>query len=86
MIKTYVVKDPAGLHARPASLLVKCASNYEDECYLNYKEKRATLKSLLLIMSMGVPNKAEFSIEIIGEHAEEIHKEMEKILLQHEVI
>ncbi|TKI67665.1 HPr family phosphocarrier protein [Lysinibacillus mangiferihumi] len=45
--KKFNVIDKAGVHARPASILVSVASHYESQIKIIYKEKTANLKSIL---------------------------------------
>jgi len=61
------VTDPAGLHARPASLLVKEASKFKSDVELEVGEKKTTLKSILGIMSLGVKVDTDIKIHIDGE-------------------
>ncbi len=86
MIKTYVVKDEIGLHARPASLLVKEATKHNNPINIIYKEKKMTLKSIMAVMSLGVPYGEEFSIEVEGDNAEEIFAGFQTILEENKVI
>ncbi len=86
MVKTYKVVDEAGLHARPASLIVGQVSKYPDEAFILFNDKKLTLKSILAIMSLGVPYGQEFSIEVIGENELELFGKIEHILIDHKVI
>ena len=86
MIKTYTVVDEAGLHARPASLLVQVATKYNDDVYVIFKEKKLTLKSIMAVMSLGIPEGANFSIEVIGENETVIFEKLEEVLTVHKVI
>lgn len=49
-----VVKDVAGLHARPASLLVKSAKKFDADVFLEYNSKKANAKSIMALMKLGV--------------------------------
>ena len=86
MEKTYIVVDEAGLHARPLSLLVQVACKYSDECHILYETKKVTLKSILAAMSLGIPTKAEFTIEVLGDNEQVVHDEMRAVLEEHNVI
>jgi phosphocarrier protein len=86
MVKTYTVVDQSGLHARPASLMVGLVSKYPDEAFILYGDKKLTLKSILAIMSLGVPFGEIFSIEITGENEIELFDKIEQILKEHKVI
>ncbi|MBK5240497.1 MAG: HPr family phosphocarrier protein [Clostridium sp.] len=52
-----MVINPKGLHARPATLLVRKASSFKSDISIEYMGKRANIKSLIGILSLGVgPN------------------------------
>jgi phosphocarrier protein HPr len=55
--KEVMVSNPKGLHARPATLLVRKASSFKSDISIEYMGKRANIKSLIGILSLGVgPN------------------------------
>lgn len=62
---TFVVCDPVGLHARPATILVNQASKFTSDIKLVYNGKEVNLKSIMGVMSLGVPTKA--TVEVIAE-------------------
>ena len=66
---SFVVADPVGLHARPATILVKAATQFQSDIKLVYNGKDVNLKSIMGVMSLGVPTKA--SVEIIAEGEDE---------------
>ena len=52
-----MVSNPQGLHARPATLLVRKAASFKSDIGLEYMGKKANIKSLIGILSLGVgPN------------------------------
>ncbi|HYE82065.1 MAG TPA: HPr family phosphocarrier protein [Clostridia bacterium] len=63
----YSINDPAGLHARPASLLSREAAKYPASISIQYGEKTANLKSIMGIMALGIRSGSKFSIIIEGE-------------------
>ena len=62
---SFVVSDPVGLHARPATILVNQASKFTSNIKLVYNGKEVNLKSIMGVMSLGVPTKA--TVEIVAE-------------------
>lgn len=84
--KKYIIIDPMGLHARPASILTKELNKHKAEARIIYKEKRANLKSIMSIMALGVPSGEEISLEIEGDSENEIIGNLEKILKDNFVI
>lgn len=64
------VKDPVGLHARPASILVQEATKFESEVSISANGKDANLKSIMSVMSLGVKTGEEITIKADGADAE----------------
>lgn len=85
-IKTYTVKSKEGIHARPASLLTKVATKYSDRVDILYKTKKFTLKSIIGVLSLGIPHGETFSIEIEGHNELAIVTEIENVLNEHQII
>lgn len=50
----YIVTEPVGIHARPASVLVKAAASYKSNITIERNGKSADVKRLLALMGMGV--------------------------------
>ena len=53
---TYVVKDPIGIHARPAGLLTKEAKIFQSAITLTKGEDTVDCLKLMRLMSLGVKN------------------------------
>ena len=55
--KEVMISNPKGLHARSATLLVRKASSFKSDISIEYMGKKANIKSLIGILSLGVgPN------------------------------
>jgi len=55
--KEVMVSNPKGLHARPATLLVRKAASFNSDIGIEFMGKKANIKSLIGILSLGVgPN------------------------------
>ena len=65
----YTIKDPNGLHARPAGLLVRKAQELSDEITIECNGKSANLKKLLAVMGMGVRCGDTVTVTVEGDHA-----------------
>ena len=53
----YTIKDPLGIHARPAGLLAKLAKGYGDTVVTITKDGNTVKASQLMkVMSMGIKN------------------------------
>ncbi|MDR2886721.1 MAG: HPr family phosphocarrier protein [Bacteroidales bacterium] len=67
--KDYTVIDPLGMHARPATALVKLARNYKSLITINKDGKNVPLKSMINILGMAI--KAGDSVTVITEGEDE---------------
>ena len=54
---TVTVVDPVGLHARPATVAVNAASKFKSEINVAFKGREVNMKSIMGVMSLGVPTK-----------------------------
>lgn len=61
------IKDPVGLHARPAGLLVKKAGEYQSKISLIKDNRTADAKSMLSIMALGAKTENELLVRIEGQ-------------------
>lgn len=64
--QTFTITDDTGIHARPATLLVNKAGQYESDVQMHYNGKTVNLKSIMGVMSLGVPKGAEIRITCEG--------------------
>jgi len=69
--KIFTITDETGIHARPATLLVNKAGQYESEVEMHYNGKTVNLKSIMGVMSLGVPKGAEIRVTCAGSDEEE---------------
>lgn len=65
--KDVIVKSSTGLHARPATLLVKKASSFKSEVSIEHNGKKANAKSLIGVLSLGVSKDAKVTILASGD-------------------
>ncbi|MGM0370134.1 MAG: HPr family phosphocarrier protein [Bacillota bacterium] len=69
--QTVVIQNETGLHARPASMLVDMAGNYESSINLVYDGQEVNAKSIMGVMSLGISHEGEVVIEATGPDEEE---------------
>lgn len=62
-----VVKDKLGLHARPAGLFSKSASNFKSSVYISKNDKKCNAKSILGVLSLCVKCGDQITIECDGD-------------------
>lgn len=76
----YVVGSENGIHARPASMLVKKASSYVSEITVFKGEESGSLKSLFDLLSLGIKKDDEIHIVIEGEDETEAENDIKHFL------
>lgn len=63
----FTVIDPVGLYATPATELVNTVKQFYSHITLTYNEKMVNMKSMMGVVSLGVPTHAEIEITADGE-------------------
>ncbi len=58
----FKITYPYGMHARPATVLVAKANSFQSRMTLVYKDNRVNLKSIMGVMSQGIPRFGEFRV------------------------
>lgn len=61
------IKNKTGLHARPASTFVKTAASFKSDIKVCNGGSKASAKSLLNILALGLSKDAEVTITAVGE-------------------
>ena len=81
--KEVIVNNGTGLHASPATLLVKKASSFKSDVSIEFNGKKANVKSLIGVLSLGVTKGANITVTASGDDetlaAEEIAKLIETL-------
>ena len=78
----YTVVAEAGIHARPAGLLVKQAASFKSVIKLLNEEngKEADLKRLMAVMALGVKQGNRIVVTVEGEDEDEAYTVLESFL------
>ena len=66
---TFIVKNIRGLHTRPSTELVKCATKFKSKIILKYQEMEADGISLLGILMFAATKGAKIQVEAVGKDA-----------------
>ena len=83
---TVTVVDPVGLHARPATVAVNAASKFKSEVKVYYKGRTVNMKSIMGVMSLGIPTQSEITISCEGDDEDSAVKTIEDVLRAQKVI
>ena len=76
----YVIKDEAGIHARPAGMLAKEAKNFKSKITLVGNGRAADALRLMAVMSLGLKQGAEMTVRVEGEDEEQAAEAMKAFL------
>ena len=83
---TVTVVDPVGLHARPATGAVNAASKFKSDIQISYKGKSVNMKSIMGVMSLGIPTQSEITISADGDDEEAALETIKEVLQAQNVI
>ena len=67
----HTIKDPAGLHARPAGALVRLAKQYKCAITVSAGERSAGADNVIRVMSLGAKQGTRLKLAAHGEDAPE---------------
>ena len=70
------INHSAGLHARPATLFAQTAQKYTSEITVTINEKTVNAKSLLSLLSLGVVQGSQITINAIGDDCDDALTEL----------
>ncbi|WP_440894875.1 phosphocarrier protein HPr [Amphibacillus sp. Q70] len=80
--KTVKITAETGVHARPATVLVNKAGSFSSDITLEYNGKSVNLKSIMGVMSLGIPMDAEIKIVADGADQEDAIKALDEVIKQ----
>lgn len=83
---TATVIDPVGLHARPATLAVSAAGKFKCNVTVACNGKSGNMKSIMSVMALGIPTKAEITVTCDGADEDAAAAEIESTLRAQKVI
>jgi phosphocarrier protein HPr len=65
--KDTVVKSKIGLHALPATMLVKLAKSFKSKIMIHYAEKKVDAKSMFSLLGAGIKGGANIIVTAEGD-------------------
>ncbi len=84
-VSVFVI-DPVGLHARPATVAVNAATKFKCNVKVHFKGRSVNMKSIMGVMSLGIPTQSEILITCEGEDEEVAITSIENTLREQKVI
>jgi phosphocarrier protein len=79
--KIVTVKHRAGIHARPAALIVKTANQFSSDFFIEKDTMKINGKSIMGIITLGASYKTELKIIFEGDDEEEAAAAIEQLFL-----
>ena len=79
----YVITDAEGIHARPATMLVKKAAGFKSDINIEAEGKKVNAKGVLGVMGLGAKKGAEITVTVDGEDEDIAAAELETFLKEH---
>lgn len=76
----YTIKDAAGIHARPAGLLVKEAAKFDSHISISKGSQVGDLKRIFSVMALGTKQGEEILITIDGTDEESAFDAIKTVL------
>lgn len=76
----FVVKNPTGLHARPASQLAKLCKSLPDEVRLITEKGAVNPKNILGILTAGLKNGSQFTVQVEGKSEQDSGRQIMEFL------
>lgn len=67
---TVVIKNKVGLHARPASMFVQTAAQFQSQVQVLHGDKKANAKSIMGVLKLGAAPGDALILRAEGEDAE----------------
>lgn len=69
--RTVTIQNRAGIHARPAAMLVQTANRFASDIYLEKDSERINGKSIMGIITLGATHQSQISIIANGADEQE---------------
>jgi len=78
--KKLTIKNPQGLHARPASIFVRIANKFESDVTVKKGSEKVNGKSIMGLLGLAASEGSVVDIEVSGPDSEQAMKELENFL------
>lgn len=83
IVKTLVVTNKLGIHARPAGMIVDITGPAKSDIAIVFEGSKANAKSILNVMMLAIPAGSEVKFEIDGEDEENVASQLESLFNDH---
>jgi len=83
IVKTLVVTNKLGIHARPAGMIVDITGQAKSDISIVFEGSKANAKSILNVMMLAIPAGSEVKFEIDGEDEDAVAVQLEGLFNDH---
>lgn len=83
LTETLTVKTRAGIHARPASQIVKTAQQFKSDIFLIKGNMKINGKSIMGVITLGATFNTEIEVQCIGPDEKEMLHAIKKLFDNH---
>lgn len=77
--KELVVSNRAGIHARPAAMIVKVANKFKSNLFMEKDDMKINGKSIMGVITLGAGYKSKILISCEGEDEQDMASAIEKL-------
>ena len=74
-----IIMNRAGIHARPAALLVQVANRFDSDIFLENGSERINGKSIMGIITLGATYRSELTITADGKDEEDAVEAIDRL-------
>lgn len=72
------VQNPQGLHARPATVIVRMLQKVRSSVRFTYRKETVNAKSIVSLLSLAAAKNSKILIEVEGEDAVEVLNQLQE--------
>jgi len=73
------ILNRAGIHARPASMIVQTAQEFDSSIWIEKENVKINAKSIMNILTLGATYQTELTVSAEGEDEEEAVEELARL-------
>ncbi|MGH4039048.1 MAG: HPr family phosphocarrier protein [Sphaerochaeta sp.] len=77
--KELVVSNRAGIHARPAAMIVKVANKFKSNLFMEKEDMKINGKSIMGVITLGAGYKSKILISCEGEDEQDMASAIENL-------
>jgi phosphocarrier protein len=78
--KEFVLKNPLGFHARPATKFVQACQRYSSKVRVIYQGREVEGRSLIGLLSLAIPPEEKFWVQVEGPDEEALFHSLKELI------